>query len=294
MDFANERYVRVYTRDTADLLAIGWEGRLVLYELLRKVDRAGVIELDGDVLPEMLRVPRNIFEVGWPRLLERGVIEAVTNRDGKSHAVVPNFIEAQEATQSDKHRQRESRARRRELARLGELGVTNRHATVTPRDERSQTVTDGHSVPSRAVPSRAVPCTSTRAPDAPKIRTVEDLASDDARSRLLAQALLTEWSQSRPPGCRAWGQRREQETCAELLASYGRETLEHVVQFVRAGIERKKLEVSDWSKLWARKGEIFGIRLSELEQERAGIRSRASPRGPVDPATQNHDAEVPF
>jgi hypothetical protein len=132
-------------------------------------------------------------------------------------------------------------------------------------------------------------------PERPRgLRTVEDLTNDDAKTRLLAQGLLTDWSQSRPPGCRAWGQMREQEACAALLTSYGRETLDAVVAFVRREIEAKRLEVSDWSKLWARKGEIFGIRLAELEADRAGIRTRASPRGPVDPSTQDHSAPKVF
>ena len=38
MDWANERYVRLYTRTSADMIAVGWEGRLVWYELLRHVD----------------------------------------------------------------------------------------------------------------------------------------------------------------------------------------------------------------------------------------------------------------
>ncbi len=74
---------------------------------------------------------------------------------------VPNFIEAQEAKQSDRQRQQESRARRRERAR----GVTNRDGesqNVTIGHDSGENVTAGHTVsqpvtPSLAVPSRAVP-----------------------------------------------------------------------------------------------------------------------------------------
>lgn len=167
MDFENERYVRVYIRDTADLLAIGWEGRLVLYELLRKVDRAGVIELDEGVLPEMLRVPREVFAAGWPRILEREIAEAVTNRDGKTYAVILNFIEAQEAKQSDRLRQHESRARRRDLARRGELGVTKRDGAVTNPVQESQPVTTGHTQSQPVTPSLAVPSLAVLDPPLP-------------------------------------------------------------------------------------------------------------------------------
>lgn len=121
MDWSEERYVRVYTRDTADLLAFGWEGRLVWYELLRKADRCGVIEHGGDldILPELLRVPPEIFRVGLERIVKRRSAQ-VTDRA----IVIPNHVPANEAKQSDAHRQRESRARRRQMAMSGT--VTNR------------------------------------------------------------------------------------------------------------------------------------------------------------------------
>lgn len=157
MDWANERYVRIYTRDTADLLAIGWEGRAVLWEVLRKCDRAGVLDGDPDTLPDMLRMPREITEAGLPRLLKRGVVEE-GEIDGSPCFVVVNFLDAQEAKQSDCQRKRESRARRRERARLPE-NVTARDSKVTERD---QNVTGSHTpsqsvTPCLAVPSRAVP-----------------------------------------------------------------------------------------------------------------------------------------
>lgn len=135
MDWSNERYVRLYTRDTADVLAIGWQGRFVLYELLRKVDRAGVIETGGDnaILGEILRIPADICARGIEKLAERKVIEVTSTA-----IVVPNFIEAQETPQSDRARQRSSRETRRDKARL---------ESVTNRDQSSQNVTK----PSRAV-----------------------------------------------------------------------------------------------------------------------------------------------
>ena len=45
MRWEDERYVRVYTRDTAELLALGWEARALFWEVLRKVDRAGLLPL---------------------------------------------------------------------------------------------------------------------------------------------------------------------------------------------------------------------------------------------------------
>lgn len=116
MDWENERYVRMYVRDTPDLLASGWEGRAVLWELMRKVDRAGVVDFDGDtdMLAELLRMPSDVVERGLARLIKRNVVE-----QGSSALVIRNFMEAQEAKQSDAQRQRESRAQRQAKARTG-------------------------------------------------------------------------------------------------------------------------------------------------------------------------------
>ena len=73
MDWSNEDYVRVYTRDTGDLLAIGPEGRAVWNELMRKADKSGIIPHGGDldVLPELLRVPAEWWEKALPKILKR-------------------------------------------------------------------------------------------------------------------------------------------------------------------------------------------------------------------------------
>ena len=43
MDWANERYVRLYTRDTVTWKMWPWEARAIFPLLMRKVDRAGVL-----------------------------------------------------------------------------------------------------------------------------------------------------------------------------------------------------------------------------------------------------------
>jgi hypothetical protein len=165
VNWSEERYVRLYTRTTNDLLAFGPEGRHVWYELLRAADRAGVIDTGGDLetMPELLRVTPEVWAAGWPRILKRGSAR-VTERA----IVLVNYIEANEAKQSDAQRQRESRARRTERTAATEGTFSSRDVTsdVTPRDAgdtsghtRSQSVT-----PCRAVPDRAVPCRAGESP----------------------------------------------------------------------------------------------------------------------------------
>jgi hypothetical protein len=193
MDWANERYVRNYTRDTADLIAVGWEGRFVFYELLRKVDRSGVLDYGDDlaVVHEILRLPPEVFAVALPRLLKKG---CVIQRNGA--LVIPNFMEAQESAQADAARKRASRERGRARAMEPEqqpvtTGHTrSRNVTDQEREEndgvtdidhvevdspsvdsdvtshvRSHPVTFGHSDLCLTVPNRTVPTQGERARD---------------------------------------------------------------------------------------------------------------------------------
>jgi len=121
------------------MIAVGWEGRAVLCELLRKVDRSGVLDHGGDteLIPDMLRIPVDLFLTGFAKLLKRGVVQA-TDRA----IVLPNFMEAQDTPQSDAARKRAERARRRTETLQG---VTGSHA-------ESRDVTKSHSEPLPSVP----------------------------------------------------------------------------------------------------------------------------------------------
>ena len=163
MDWENERYIRVYVRDTADLLAIGWQGRAVWHELLRKVDRAGILDTtEPAIVAETLRIPEEIASAGLKRIFGRGmVIEG--QLDGKPVLLIPNFQEAQEATSSVKERQRESRQRRRELARaegiVTDRDMQSRNVMDESRSETetSRAVTACHKLSQAVTPSLAVP-----------------------------------------------------------------------------------------------------------------------------------------
>ena len=160
MNFEDERYIRLYTRDTATWSLLGWEGQAVVSLLMRKVDRAGVFDLAGlapaDAVVAVIGVPREIVEVGLERLLQRGTLE----HRGDA-LVMPRFMEAQECAQTDAARKRASRERARAEALLKQLdeqsrsrNVSNESRSVTKSHARSQTVTDGHSVPCLALPNQ--------------------------------------------------------------------------------------------------------------------------------------------
>ena len=148
MDYGNERWIRVYTRDTTTWKLIDWRARTVLLHLLRKVDRAGVLDVgeDGiDGLAAVLELPiGEVVEPGLHQLVTRGTVVAT----GAAY-VIPNFITAQEAPSSDRQRQKDARERRRATALSRDdssQNVTPESRNVTERHAESQGVTPRHAV----------------------------------------------------------------------------------------------------------------------------------------------------
>jgi hypothetical protein len=192
MRWQDERYVRLYTRDTVDWLALSFEAQALLALLLRKADRAGVIKLGRHgkrgVAAAIGHAHRwDILEPALEELLTDGVVvlqgEALIYR---------NYIEAQETKQSDKARKQAQRERDRalflaegnpeatsddairkvaEMSREHERSSQNVTAcdetppsghdmsshAVTGGHDASHDVTSGHTESLRAVPCRAVP-----------------------------------------------------------------------------------------------------------------------------------------
>ncbi len=127
MRFEDERYVRIYTRDTITWLALTWQARALLMFILRKADRAGVIELGrgGERgLAALVGMPLEVVNKALPELVSDGCVEQVG-----TNIVIPKFIEAQEATKSPAQRQHESRVNRRDLMRAG-LDPDQRQAVI--------------------------------------------------------------------------------------------------------------------------------------------------------------------
>lgn len=151
LDYSNERWVRLYTRDTATWKLVDWRARTVLLHLLRKVDRAGVLDVgdDGEIgLAAVLELPpEEIVAPGIAQLIKRGVVV----NSGTAYAL-PAFLAAQEAPASDAQRQRDARDKRRAAAlaaaakRDGESrNVTGESRNVTDRHENMGGVTGCHS-----------------------------------------------------------------------------------------------------------------------------------------------------
>jgi hypothetical protein len=95
VDYANEPYVRLYTRDTATWAHLKWEARAVFPSLMRKLERHGTYDLGRwgfQGLASVIRMPEDVTVTGVTNLIEEGVV--VQNG---SVLMVPNFLEAQSA-----------------------------------------------------------------------------------------------------------------------------------------------------------------------------------------------------
>lgn len=151
LDWANERYVRVYTRDTTTWKLCDWRARTVLLHLFRKVDRSGVLDVGDDGvagLAAVLELPlEEIVEPGIAQLVKRGTVEMTSDA-----YIIPNFLEAQETPASDAQRQRAAREKRRASKRNRDEAVTNRDASVTHGHDTSRGVTPSLPVPDRSDP----------------------------------------------------------------------------------------------------------------------------------------------
>jgi hypothetical protein len=201
MRWEDERYVRVYVRDTAEWLALGWQAQALLILLLRKADRAGIVHTGKAGvrgLAALVAMPLEVVTPAVEALLSDGCLRSM-----EGGYVFPNFLAAQEAKSSDAQRKREQRARDREKALAG--GSAGSHAGMdaeaamsraaghTPGHASRPVVTqDGHAVPDNVTasvttvtPSRAVPClavpSASQAPSAqPLVLAVQDASQPPA------------------------------------------------------------------------------------------------------------------
>ena len=167
MDWSNERYVRLYTRNTDDWMVWPWQARALFPLLMRAADRAGHIDTSRGFIgiAALVMLPLEVVEVGMQALLEgHGAPVAVVDRG----YLIRNFLDAQEANQTDQQRARESRARKRDRLRHGvttcDASVTNVAPASRDVTQPSHVVTRGHpSLPSLAVPSQTQAQTAAQA-----------------------------------------------------------------------------------------------------------------------------------
>lgn len=133
MDWPNERWVKLYVRNSADFTALSWQARGLFRLLLTEVDSDGALHL-GKIGPKaiatMVRAPWSEIEGPLGELMEDGCIE-VSESNGVKTMVVPNFVQAQQSIQSGKVRQENWRRRKRGASPCETNGDAERR-DVTP------------------------------------------------------------------------------------------------------------------------------------------------------------------
>lgn len=166
MNWEGERYVRLYTRDTVNWKLLPWQSKCVIPLVMRKLDRAGMLDLGDagvDGLAALIDLPVEVVAPGIDGALKGNVFVVA---DGT--LVMPHFLEAQECQQTDAQRQRDLRERRRaeglvrRQANGADTWVSPDSSTVqvTAGHKVTEQVTEGHNrspQPCLPVPSRAVP-----------------------------------------------------------------------------------------------------------------------------------------
>lgn len=169
MRWEDERYVRFYTRDTPEWLALSWHARGLFGLILRAVDRAGVLavgKLGTKGVAVAVHAPWAEVEGPLAELLEDG---CVVWDEGRAAFLIPNYLEAQESKQSDAARQRASRERAR--AKFGGSTAASKAAgavmsrVVTNGSEPAQLTQPVTLVTNRDAPQESASSAELMSPD---------------------------------------------------------------------------------------------------------------------------------
>jgi hypothetical protein len=150
MRWADETYVKIYVRDTAEWLALGWEAQSLLLAILRKADRAGIVSLGRTGLRGIAGLtgfPGEVVSRALPVLLDDGCLEQTPDA-----LVVRNFLAAQETPASDRARKQAQRERDRDVARQPKSATVDLPPAPAPPREELPTAEPVKAAPAPAAP----------------------------------------------------------------------------------------------------------------------------------------------
>lgn len=179
----DESWIKMYTRDPAEFLALSFDASGLLMHLWRKVDKSGVFAV-GDVdraeVSELLaltfRIDASRMDAALAELLRRKFV-VVAERDGQQVVVVPDFEPAQSARATDRVRQQEKRKRDRDAA-ISSAKPTSSSRAVTPCHAPSR-IEEKRREEKREEETRPEGVQGEQAPYAPKTQPNPSLRSKD-------------------------------------------------------------------------------------------------------------------
>jgi hypothetical protein len=213
MRWSDERWVKVYTRDTPEWAAVSLGARGLFYELTRKVDAAGVLNLGRKGVAALAAVVRATPKQVAPLLAELLEDGCVVQKG--ELLVIPNFVEAQGAVASDAERKRRERERDRDLALHAEAEVTPSHAVsrdVTPSHHPEER--RGEETIPPIVPPAADAARGTRRPPRPGSRRRRDVQNQALAAEAERQSELAGVAAEQPDVAKLLTAARDRTTTA--------------------------------------------------------------------------------
>lgn len=185
MDWSNERYVRLYTRETAEWRAFCWQAKACLPLMLMHADRIGLVAMRPGpsrmrLLAGLIGIPEDVVSAGVADLVVDGCLI-----ETDAGFIFKNFIEAQEAEASNAKRCREYRER----LRNSEIDTLRVATTLDESDADTKNVKTN--TPSLAVPSRALKETYVELDSTPRLVEAPKVSKLDQE----AQQVFEHWKQ---------------------------------------------------------------------------------------------------
>lgn len=140
MDFSREPFVRIYTGVTPTARTWGFWGRVLMDELVKHADKAGVVELPGELqedLPVAVASVVGCEDIEWirkylPKLLDHGAAQV---RGEGQYLVLTRYHEAQYSNVDSNFSNTCSRRKKRDTERAIELGLIAPPFWWTEREE---------------------------------------------------------------------------------------------------------------------------------------------------------------
>jgi hypothetical protein len=113
VNWSDEKYVKLYVRDSLTWRAWPWQAKALWPLILRKLDGAGLLEtgnLDpADAVSLQTDIPAEVVRPGLAAIITSGALKSVAGG-----LVAPSFVDAQEARKTEAQKKRDQRERVRD------------------------------------------------------------------------------------------------------------------------------------------------------------------------------------
>jgi hypothetical protein len=135
MDFESEPFVKIYTAESPTVRYWGFWGAILMEQLVKKANRAGVLEIPAALHDEKDLAPAVAGVIGcghdgvdWvrkhlPSLLDHGALIVIEGTDGKKYLVITRYHDAQYSSIDTRFSKRWSVQKIKETGEAIDLGI---------------------------------------------------------------------------------------------------------------------------------------------------------------------------